>query len=342
MSRRNRARGFVIVLALCFPLSAEADISDLVRCQSRFAVAGARFANRSIKLTLKCANAISSCQIQCEQGAFGPPCEEPPVPPCCDPDDPNSNAAYEACLDEADVLCQEKAEKIEAEELKKQQRITIACDDLTQEELCGAQTTGLNFATLNAGCLALDPNYECTLPELLNCVGGPLERLLTDQISALLDPRASEGFATLNLQQQFPGMPITRKVKEQLAAGKADIWEITGEAGELFNVTVKTRAEEDEDVATLAPGLVLLGTDGTTPVGNTSVLDVACSVPTVCDSTCPQLQRRLPFSGTFFAAVVANEVLDCGGGPYQLVVVSPSGVTPVLVYDDVDPPGVLP
>jgi hypothetical protein len=342
VSRRNRFRGFLIVLALCVPLSAEADIRDLVRCQNRFAHAGARFANRSIKLTLKCANAISECQIQCEEGVFGPPCEEPPEPPCCDPDDPNSNAAYGACLDEADILCQEQAAKIEAEEAKKQERIIGVCDELTQEELCGAQTVGLNFAALNAGCLALDPNYECTLPALMECVGGPLERQLTDQISALLDPRASEGFATLNLQQKFPGIPIARKVKQQLAAGMADVWAITGEAGDLFNVRVKTLDDDDDGVATLAPGLILLGSDGTTPVGNTAVTEGPCSVPTVCDSACPQLQRRLPFSGTFFAAIVANEVLDCGGGAYQLVVISPTGIPPVLVFDDVDPPAVLP
>ena len=83
-----------------------------------------------------------------------------------------------------------------------------------------ARSSGLNFATLNAGCQALDPNYTCNLTNLVNCVGGPLERALLEQISATLSPRSSDAVAALNLHALFPDIPITRKVKGTVPAGR--------------------------------------------------------------------------------------------------------------------------
>src|SRR5215469_7919878 len=77
---------------------------------------------------------------------------------------------------EANAECDEQNAKIALYETQKQTKITNACSALTTEELRGANDDGLNFATLNAGCLALDPNYTCSLQGLMNCVGGPLQR----------------------------------------------------------------------------------------------------------------------------------------------------------------------
>src|SRR5262249_38937536 len=154
----------------------------------------------------------------------GPACSSNP-PPCCDPDDPGSNQAFGACMADADDLCTEQTSKMAQFETSKQTKILTACSPLTQEQLCGTTGEGLNFATLNAGCLALDPTYPCDITHFLSCVGGPLQRRLTDQISSLLDPRASDAVSALGLQGEFPGIPTTRKVAEDLpAAGKADVW----------------------------------------------------------------------------------------------------------------------
>jgi len=338
MPRRVLSPGLLVALVSCIPLASRADISDVIRCQNKIAHAGARFAKRSVKSALTCATAIFDCQIQCGQGVFGPPCGEPPEPGCCDPDDPNSNSAYRACLDEADELCEREAERIADEEVRKQLKITSACEDLTPEEMCGSQATGLHFSMMNAGCLALDPNYECSLEELVNCVGGPLERLLTDQIAGLLVPRAQEGIGLLDLGESFPGIPITRKLKGQVSAGKADIWAIEGQAGDLIRVSISPQDDDNDGLATLEPALTLLAADGTTPLGSTSIYNVACSVPTTCGSSCPQFQRHLPFSGTFFLVVEARDAPGCGGGPYRLRVTSPGGETPTLYMDDIDPP----
>ncbi|MFQ5513482.1 MAG: hypothetical protein ACE5FG_03525 [Myxococcota bacterium] len=342
MTDRTGLLGALIALALALPISAGADIKDLVRCQKRFASAGARFANRSIKLALKCTNAISSCQIQCEQGVFGPPCSVPPEPGCCDVNDPNSNAAYSGCLDQAGVTCAEQTARIADEEVRKQQKIINACDDLTSEELCGAQAVGLNFAALDAGCLALDPNYTCTLNNLIDCVGGTLERVLTDQVTSLLDPRAPEGIAELGIGSSFPGIPVARKVREDLPSARVDVWSFSGSAGELVSVRVKPIDDDADGVATLQPSLTLIDLDGVTPLGDTTIETATCPIPTVCGGGCPRFQRHLPFSGTFFLAIEASVALGCGGGPYRLIVTSESGGVPVLVADDVDPSTVLP
>ena len=303
----------------------------------RIASEGALFATRVIRATLKCTQGIADCQIQCEEGVFGPPCDPVPQPGCCDPDDPSSNATFGACMDEAQAVCDEQTAKIDTYELNKQTHITLACEDLTPDELCGSQAEGLNFATLNAGCLALDPTYVCNLPNLVACVGGPLERALVDQISATLDPRAPEAVAALNLQSHFPDIPITRKVKDTVPTGKVDVWSITGQAGDQIVVRVRTGDDNGNDTSSLHPGLTLLQSDGTTPVGSTNVRNVDCPFPNVCGSKCPLLKRTLPFDGTFHLAVSGVADDGCSGGKYRLLVTSPGGSVPQLVRDDADP-----
>jgi hypothetical protein len=105
---------------------------------------------------------------------------------------------------DADYDCTKANDKIALYETQKVKNITNSCAILTPDELCGAQADGLGFATLNAGCQALDPNYTCNLTNLINCVGGPLERQHLDQISMLLHPRASEAVAAAGLQSYFP------------------------------------------------------------------------------------------------------------------------------------------
>lgn len=328
----------VIVVAafLLMPAGSSAGIREVARCQKKFASQGARFAQKVIKATLKCAEEIAECQVECEEGVFGPPCSSNP-PPCCDPDDRNSNAAFGECMDEADDVCAKQDEKIDGFEIKKVQKITTACAPLTQEELCGATGNGLNFETLNAGCLALDPNYVCTLSNLVECIGGPLERELVDQISAILDPRLPVAITAAGLQSSFPGVPIARKVLETVPAGKVDVWAVSGQAGDVIKARVLTRNDNGDGTAGLAPSLTLLGADGTTPVSETSVVSSSCSVPPVCGVSCPLATRTLPFSGTFhFAVGGATALAGCPGGGYKLVVVSPDGVVPTLVFDDVD------
>src|SRR5262245_59706970 len=113
----------------------------------------------------------------------------------------------------AQVTCDEEAAKRALYEVQKQERITSACEALSQDELCGAQSEGLNFATLNAGCIALDPTYTCTLTNLIGCVGGPLEHALLDEITAVLHPRASHAVAAAHAEAQLPDLPVARKVK---------------------------------------------------------------------------------------------------------------------------------
>jgi hypothetical protein len=340
MHRRALFGGLVVALALCIPLTASAGVLDVTRCQKKFARYGARYAWQAVKSALRCTNEISECQIQCEQGVFGPPCSSNP-PPCCDPEDPNSNEAFGQCMDEAQEVCDEQAIWIAGQEVRKQERIVHACEDLTTEELCSSEATGLNFATLNAGCLALDPGYVCNLQNLITCVGGPLEQVLSHQIAALLDPRAPEAIAALDLHEKFPGIPVARKVKQEVADGKVDLWSVTGQAGDEIRAMVRT-VDDGDGTASLAPALTLLGTDGQTPVGETTVINAPCPVPPECGGGCPQLQRRLPFSGTYLLAVGSSGTPGCGEGRYRMVVMTPGGALPSLVSDDVDPPFVLP
>jgi len=311
-------------------------IAHVASCQKKIASAGARFAQQVIRDTLKCTNAVSECQVQCDLGVFGPSCDSNP-PPCCDSDDPNSEPGFASCMADANNTCDEMDAKIATQETTKQSKITAGCSVLTQDELCGAEGEGLNFAALNAGCLALNPGYVCNLPNLVQCVGGPLERQLVDQISSLLDARAGDAVAALNLQSLFPGIPIARKVKGQVAASKYDVWSFTGQAGDDVKVRVVTRDDNGNDTSNLAPTVSLLNGPSTT-VADTTVRQVACGVPNVCGASCPTFERTLPFDGTFFLAVHASTNGPCTGGKYRLIVVSPGGGVPVLVGDDVDNP----
>jgi hypothetical protein len=237
----------------------------------------------------------------------------------------------------AQVTCDEVTVKIAGYESKKQLNITNSCALVTQEELCGTQVVGLNFDALNAGCLALDPTYTCSLPNLLTCVAGPLEQQLAGQISNLLQPRAGDAVEAQHLQQQFPGIPITQKVAGQVPEGTYDVWSITGQADDEILVRVRTKDDTGTGSSTLHPTLTLLQTSlaTSTIVGDTTVRSVPCNVPNVCGSACPTLARRLPFSGTFLLAVGAAANDTCTGGRYRLVVTSPGGVVPVQVADDV-------
>ena len=324
-------------LLLASTVPAQADITSVARCQKKIATAGADFAKRVIVTTLKCTEEVSECQVQCEEGVFGPSCENNP-PPCCDPDDRGSNAAFDACMTDADGYCDDQNDKIAIYEETKQNKIIAACSELSQDELCGAQGNGLNFALVNAGCLGLNPNYVCNLDNIINCLGGPLQRQLIDQISGLLSPRASDAVRAASLQSKFPDLPVTYKLREDLpGAGTVDVWSITGQAGDKVIVRIKTRDDTGSGQSTLEPGVTLLGNDQATPVADTNVNDVPCSVPNTCGSTCPQIQRVLPFNGTFYLAVRAQGGNGCGGGKYRLVVTTPGGAAPALVADDVTP-----
>jgi hypothetical protein len=237
-------------------------------------------------------------------------------------------------MSDADEYCADQDVKISQYETTKQNKIIASCTELTQEELCGATGNGLNFALVNAGCLALDPNYTCTLPNLINCLGGPLQRQLIDQISGLLSPRASDAVRAANLQSAFPDLPVTYKFREDLPAGKADVWSITGQAGDKVIVRVKTRDDTGTAHSTLQPIVTLLAGDQSTPVADTIVNSVPCAVPNTCNTGCPQFQRTLPFTGTFFVAVRAGGASGCGGGKYRLIVTKPGNVAPTLVDDD--------
>ena len=309
------------------------DIAEVAHCQKQFASAGASFAQKVIRATLKCTDAVTECQVQCDGGVFGPSCNDSP-PPCCDSDDPSSNQAFGECMTGADEVCAQQDVKMAQYEVNKQTKIINACSGLTTDELCGADGEGLNFATLNAGCLALDPSYTCTLQNLINCVGGPLERQLTDQISSLLDARAGDGVGALNLESSFPGIPVTRKVKETLPAGKRDLWSISGQAGDLFVVRVKTHNDNGDGTSNLHPGLTLLDASQQ-PVADTNVKNVPCGVPNVCGGSCQAFRRTLPFNGTYYIAVGGLPDAACTGGAYRLFVTSPSGIVPTLAQDDV-------
>jgi hypothetical protein len=340
MHRAARTAPILFALAVAsLPATAFADIVEVAKCQKTFAREGAKFAQRVIKGTLRCTNEIAECQIQCEEGVYGPPCDPNPAPGCCDPDDPSSNGAFQTCMTIAQAVCDIETAKIDDYEAKKVDAITKGCIHVSPEELCGAQTPGLNFATLNAGCQALNPGYTCDLTNLINCVGGPLMRQLLDQLSATLDPRAGEAVATLNLTSAFPDIPIARKVTGQVAPGKTDVWALTGQAGDQIVVKVTTRDDNGNDTSNLQPRLTLLENDGVTTVVDTTVRSVPCAFPNVCGGSCSLFKRSLPFSGTFRLAVSACTSTGCTGGKYRLVVTSPGGVVPTLVQDDVSGPG---
>ena len=343
MLRVDSVGGIIVLVVLMVAASAAADIlegaeiKEVAKCQKGFAVAGANFAKRVIRANLKCTTAISLCQVQCEFGVFGPPCSANP-PPCCDPDDLGSNATFAACMGRADGTCMRQAANIDNWEASKQINIVNACSLVTTEELCGAETPGLNFRVLATGCAELNPGFTCSLWDVIDCVGGPLERQLADQITALLDPRAGDAISMLGLEDRFPGIPRERKVRDTVAAGTLDVWAVDGLAGEEFSVRVDTRNDDGDGTTGLQPLLSLLDRDGETRVDDTKILEEACPVASTCGGTCPLFTRRLPFSGTFYISVGAQDGVGCTGGKYKLVVRSPRGSRPTLVADDV-PPG---
>src|SRR5262249_18785347 len=124
------------------------------------------------------------------------------------------------------------------------------------------------------------------------------------------------------------GLGVTRKVKESVPAGKADLWAISGHAGDQITVRVKTRDDNGNGASNLHPALTLLGAD-LTPVADTIVRNVPCAVPNVCGASCQAFTRSLPFNGTYYIEVgAAVPASTCGGGLYRLLVTSPNGTIP--------------
>jgi hypothetical protein len=75
------------------------------------------------------------------------------------------------------------------------------------------------------------------------------------------------------------------------------------------------------------------------PVGSTHYRDGRCGADPLCGAKCPIFKRSLPFDGQFFLVVEGVTDGTCTGvGGYKLILISPSGATPVLVGDDVTPP----
>lgn len=319
----------VAALVMLSPPTASAqnaDLKELIKCQNRIAKSGAKFASTVISKTLKCTNEVVECQINCENGVYGEP---------CDPDDRNSNAEFGECMDDADETCATQQEKIDTAEFKKRVKIVAACSPLSEEQLCGANTPGLNFESLAAGCEAIIPDWECNLPGILDCVAGPLQQQLGEQMAALLDPRAGEALSASGVTT-VGGIAQTQKVFGMVGPGAVDVWAIDGVADQEITVRVKT-LDAGGGVSGLEPKLTYVSFDGTTPVANTQVVPISCGVPNSCGQPCSAFTRRFPFSGTFFLAVEAETANGCGGGEYRLAVTTTGGATPVLVADDTGP-----
>ena len=335
---RPRCLLLILILSAVFPITAAADVLDhLLTCQKAIGRAGARFAFVTVQKTLHCTNELVECQVKCETGLFGPSCDNSP-PPCCDPDDRNSNGQFAACMTAADETCAKDTIKVDAAEAIKQARITSACETLTLEQLCGTDAAGLNYDVLTAGCAALIPGWQCSLQGILDCVGGRLEQSLSEEIGGLLDPRAGSALEAAGTSG-FDGIARTVRVRETLPAGKVDVWAIDGIADDEIRVAVKTKDDTGAGVSTLRPVLTYLGADAATPVPDTNVTTFACPVSSACGSSqCPTFKRRFPFSGTFYAAVFASPAAGCTGGAYKIIVTTKGGHVPTLVADDVNPP----
>jgi hypothetical protein len=321
-------------LTLAHTPAAELDIKPLLTCQKRIAKRGAQYAVRVVKGTLRCTNEVVECQLNCDLGVYGPSCLENP-PPCCDSDDRESNVLFDDCMTEADDRCAREEEKIVTAELRKRDAIFAGCDELTDEQLCGTGTPGLNFVTLNAGCEEIIPGYECSLLNMLDCVGGPLEQELAEQIGELLDPRAGEALTAAGIGG-FAGIKRVHKLAETLPAGTVDLWSISGEADDQIVVRIKT-VDDGDGLSGLEPVMTYLGSDASTPVANTTLLTAPCTTANTCGQDCPLFKRRFPFTGTFFLAVEASTSNGCSGGGYQLVIATEGDGVPVLVSDDADP-----
>jgi len=338
----------VVLVSWCGMSSdlARADIAHLASCQRKINSEGAKFAQKTIKSTLKCTAASDQCLINCEAAVYGPVCDGQGQPPgCCDPDNPASNADFQTCLAQAQAICDAEGAKIDKWEIDKQTHITSACAPplVSANEICNASTPGLHFATVSAGCEAIIPGWHCNgLADILLCVGGPLEKRLADQISSLLDPRGGDSIALLPpaIRSKLGGYPTAVRVKEDLTApSHADIWRIDGLIeGDVITVRVETRDDTGLDQANLLPRLVFLDSAGPsfTAVPDTNLRTQSCDVPTTCGGTCPVFKRTVPRSGSYYLAVAADTSTGCSGiGKYKLIVTTVGGIQPVLVGDDV-------
>ena len=133
MTRRmsKPPRSFLLVpLVLALAAPAYAELADVAKCQKGFAREGAKFALRVLRSNLRCTDGISECQIECELGQFGPSCDNSP-PPCCDPDDTGSNAAFADCMNSAQADCDVEASKRAIYEFSKQDHIKTACANVS-------------------------------------------------------------------------------------------------------------------------------------------------------------------------------------------------------------------
>lgn len=320
-----------------------ADVAHLASCQKKINAEGAKFAQKTIKSTLKCSAATDQCLINCEAGIYGPVCDEQGLPNgCCDAENPSSNPDFQTCLAQAQSVCDSEAAKIVKWELDKQTHIRTACSPplVSSNEICNTNTPGLHFATVSAGCEAIIPGWHCNgLEDILTCVGGPLEKRLADQISGLLDPRAGDSIALLPASTSLGSFPTARRVKEDLAAPlRADVWRVDGLIeGDTITVRVETR-DDGGGLATILPRVTFLDSAGPafTAVADTNLRTQTCAVPTTCGGSCPAFKRTVPHSGSFYLAITADTSLGCGSvGRYKLVVTTVGGTTPVLVGDDI-------
>ncbi len=345
-----RSVAVAFALALVLPVAARADTSTLAHlasCQRKIASEGTRFAQRTLKAELKCTDATDTCLINCEAGVYGPVCGEPPTPPCCNPDNPNSplNQDFLDCTTAAQATCLEQTIKMDNWELSKQTHITSSCSppNVSSNEICNSSGPGLHFATMAAGCQATIPGWQCNgIADILTCVGGPLEKQLLDQIAGLLDPRAADALALLPsaIQQKFSNLPLTRKVKETLTGVSGyDLWAVPNlNAGDPLVVRIETGDDTGSNQSFVQPQVILLVKVGPAYaiVPNTNVHPQTCAVPNTCGQPCPIFRRSVPSDGTFYIAVSPNIDNGCGiSGKYKLFVTTIGGVVPQLIGNDV-------
>ena len=259
-----------------FAAPAAADITSVARCQKKIATAGADFAKRVIVTTLKCTEEVAECQVQCEEGVFGPSCENNP-PPCCDPDDRASNATFDACMAEADDYCADQEAKIASYEETKQNKIIAACTDAHPG---GALRRHRQRPELRAGERRL-PRAQSRLhlqSDESHQLSGRAAATPADRPDQRApEPAGERRRARRRICSRPSPISVTYKLREDLpAAGKVDLWSITGQAGDKVIVRVKTRNDLGGGQSTIEPTVVLLGGDQTTPVADTLVNNVPC------------------------------------------------------------------
>jgi hypothetical protein len=323
-----------VSLGLTSLAAAQTDVQHLGTCQKKINGEGAKFAEKTLKSTLKCTETTDNCLIQCEAGVWG----------SCDPDNSGSNAQFASCLAAAQVVCDTETAKNTLWEQQKSAKIIAACSppNVDPASLCNTNVPGLHFNTLIAGCQALIPGWQCNgAQDIVDCVGGPLEKQLLDIMTGLLDPRSSDSIGLLSpsVQSQFPDLPIARKVKDDVPAGRFDLWSLSGlSEGDPIVARVETRDDTGTNQSNMEPSLFFLMSTGPSfaQVAGTTTRNQSCDVPNVCGSPCPIFKRTAPFDGTFFLAVGVNTSGGCAlGGKYKLVVTTPGGIQPQLVGDNI-------